>query len=81
MKLRVVEEVNVVVTWGLVCMWCCLEGLESRYCLIGLLDVSVPMELPTCLLLEEISCEMFALETLTCDFWRKSRAKRLFRRL
>ena len=42
----------------------CLEELESRNCLAGLLD------------LEEVLYEMLVLETLTCDFWRKSRTKR-----
>ena len=35
-------EVNVAVTLGLACgARCCLEGLESRNCLAGLLDVCV----------------------------------------
>ena len=38
-------EVNVAVTLGLA-RGCCLEGLESRNCLAGLLDACAPMELP-----------------------------------
>ena len=37
-RLRVVVEVNVAVTWGCRVSGCCLEGLESRNCLAGLLD-------------------------------------------
>ena len=43
-RLRVVVEVNVAVTSGLACdrvSGCCLEQLESRNCLAGLLDVCV----------------------------------------
>ena len=47
----------------------CLEGLDSQNCLAGLRD------------LEEVSYEMLVLQTLTCEFWRKSRTKRSFWRL
>ena len=55
---------------------CCLEGLKSRNCLAGLLDVCARMKL-----LEEVSYEILVLETLTCDFCRKSRTKPSFWRL
>ena len=74
-RLRVVVEVNVAVT---LVSGRCLEGLESRNCLAGLLDVCVcaPMGL-----LEEVSYETLVLEALTRDFSRKSRMKRSFWRL
>ena len=61
---------------------CCLEGLESRNCLAGLRDVYVcaPMGF-SAWLLEEVSYETLVLQTLTCEFLRKSRTKRSFWRL
>ena len=44
-----------------------LEGLESRNCLAGLRDVCAPMGVSAGLL-EEVSCETFVLQTLTCEF-------------
>ena len=58
----------------------CLEGLDSRNCLAGLRDVCAPMGVSAGLL-EEVSCEMFVLQTLTCEFLRKSQTKRSFWRL
>ena len=57
-----------------------LEGLESRNCLAGLRDACAPMGVSAGLL-EDVSCETFVLQTLTCEFWRKSRTKRSFCRL
>ena len=59
---------------------CCLEGLESRNCLAGLRDVCAPMGV-SARLLEEVSCETLVLQTLACEFLRKSRTKRSFWRL
>ena len=61
----------------------CLEGLELRNCLAGLLDVCACFDGASRLtrLLEEVLYEMLVLETLTCEFWRKSRTKRSFWRL
>ena len=56
---------------------CRLEGLESRNCLAGLRDVCAPMGVSAGLL-EEVSCETIVLQTLTCEFLRKSRTKRSF---
>ena len=56
---------------------CRLEGLESRNCLAGLRDVCAPMGVSAGLL-EEVSCETFVLQTLICEFLRKSRTKRSF---
>ena len=52
---------------------CCLEGLESRNCLAGLRDVCAPMGVS--------SYETLVLQTLMCEFLRKSRTKRSFWRL
>ena len=54
---------------------CRLEGLESRNCLAGLRDVCAPMGVSAGRL-EEVSCDAFVLQTLTCEFLRKSRTKR-----
>ena len=61
---------------------CCLEGQESRNCLAGLRGVCVcaPMGV-SAWLLEEVSHETLVLQTLTCEFLRKSRTKRSFWRL
>ena len=48
--------------------------------LAGLRDVCAPMGVSAGLL-EEVSYEMLVLQTLTCEFWRKSRTKRSFWRL
>ena len=56
---------------------CCLEGLDSRNCLAGLRDVYAPLGVAAGLL-EEVSYEILVLQTLTCEFWRKSRTKRSF---
>ena len=58
----------------------CLEGLESRNCLAGLRDVCAPMGV-SAWLLEEVSYETLVLQTLTCEFLRKSRTIRSFWRL
>ena len=56
---------------------CRLEGLESRNCLAGLRDECALMGVSAGLL-EEVSCETFVLQILTCEFLRKSRTKRSF---
>ena len=53
---------------------CRLEGLESRNCLAGLRDVCAPTGVSAGLL-EGVSCETFVLQTLTCEFLKKSRTK------
>ena len=54
---------------------CRLEGLESRNCLAGLRDVCAPMGVSAGLWRKS---RAFVLQTLTCEFLRKSRTKRSF---
>ena len=59
----------------------CLGGMVSRNFLAGgVLDACAPIGFPAGLL-EEVSYEMLVLETLTREFWRKSRMKCSFWRL
>ena len=76
-------EVNVAVTLGLACerVRSTFGGsLESRNCLAGLRDVCAPMGVSAGLL-EEVLYKTLVLQTLTCEFLRKSRTKRSFWRL
>ena len=64
---------------------CCLEGLESRNCLAGLLDVCVCCDGASRLTFGATFGGGLARNAcfgdLTRDFWRKSRTQRLFCRL
>ena len=70
-------EVNVAVALGLACERVSFGGAGIAKLLAGLRDACALMGAAAGLL-EEVSYEILVWQTLTCEFWRKSRTKRSF---